>query len=179
MDDMNPSAKGRSPRRKERQHLGRAALTQSCNDVKTLHKASRREVVSGGLGHGAGRACCRQHRRGKESEEYSTRYVVQSITCIRVCVELCPLTTRQTAKRSGDSCQTRALGRDHSTRDDTTALAGLQLGMLEASHGSRCTIAASRWHSHRVHHDRDGDVPHPNPDGCHSNPRLVAAASLF
>ena len=46
---------------------------------------------------------------------------------VRVCVKRCALTTRHIAKRCGDNCQARALGRDLSSRDDA-ALAGLQPG---------------------------------------------------
>ena len=67
---------------------------------------------------------------------------------------------RYTAKRSGDSCQARALERDLSNRDDTTPLAGLQ---PRNRSGPRSTIAAAhewqnpvqpktlnkRWKKHR------------------------------
>ena len=74
---------------------------------------------------------------------------------VRVCVERCPLTTRHAAKRSGDSCQARALGRDLSSRDDTTALAGLQRGSRS---GPRSAIAASLCPSPRVDHEWHSDV---------------------
>ena len=51
---------------------------------------------------------------GEQIRVHQTRRAVNQY--VRVCAEECPLTTRHTATRSGDSCQVRTLGRDLSRR---------------------------------------------------------------
>ena len=154
-----------SATKRKRAARTRAALTQSYNDVKTSHKDSRREVVSGDRGHGAGRSCCRQHRRGKERK--------RRLHQVREPVERCTLTTRHKARPRPGAATTVA-------REDVSAHGGVTTpsfrGMrmqtpkqeLEATHRPWCTIADTRWHSHRVDHAWDGDVTDPSPDVCHS-----------
>ena len=139
--------------------------------------------MSGDRGHGAGRGCCRQHRRGKESKEGSTRYAEWSIKCIRVCVERCLLSTRHNAKPGRGQAQQRQL-RERCEHPLPCHYSKLWRNVHPDAnsiklHRPRCSMAASRGHSHRVDHEGDGDVTHPSPDGCHSNTRLAATASVF
>ena len=54
-----------------------------------------------------------------------------------VCVERCPLTTRHTAKRSGDNCGERVLITLESCDDSHRASAGLQPGGRSGTHKGR------------------------------------------
>ena len=118
---------------------------------------------------------------GEQRRVHQTRRPVNQY--VRVCVERCPMTTRHTAKHSGDSCQARALGRDlqrrHSFGGMRTQKPRQELeATTQRSHGQNTMHAASKWPSHRAH-EGDGDVTHPSPDGCHSKTSLDAATTLF
>ena len=70
---------------------------------KTFDQASRREVASGDRRRGAGRARCKTARDGKNKQilRQTRRQINQYV---RLCVERCPLTARQTTKPSGNNC---------------------------------------------------------------------------
>ena len=131
-------------------------------------RASQREVVSGDRGHGAGRACCRQHKRREESKESSNQVhsnQIHSCLCREVPADH-EAPSQAEAKRIDDSCEKERgrercehsrmchnskLWRDAHPECQTKSLrqwrreATVSLGL----HGLRCTIADSRWHSHK------------------------------
>ena len=92
----------------------RAARSEQIGQDLTT-RLRRRTVASGDRGTRR-RTCLLQDSSGTGEQRrlHQTRRPVNQ--SVRVCVETCPLTTRHTAKRSGDSCQARALGRDLSRR---------------------------------------------------------------
>ena len=106
----------------------RAAQEKQLGEQKTFHKASRRGHSRAATGRGAGRAQCGDSTSTGGAERLQQQQLHQ--TCRRfnhlehVCVEKCPLTTRHTAARSGDSCGGTSADHTHSHR----ALAGSRPG---------------------------------------------------
>ena len=85
-----------------------AAQEKQLGEQKTFHKASRRGHSREATGRGAGRAQCGDSTSTGGAERLFNNRLHQICRAANhlehVCVERCPLTTRHTAARSGDSC---------------------------------------------------------------------------
>ena len=85
-----------------------AAQEKQLGEQKTFHKASRRGHSRAATGRGAGRAQCGNSTSTGGAERLHNNRLHQTCRPVsrleHVCVERCPLTTRHTAARSGDSC---------------------------------------------------------------------------
>ena len=96
--------------------LGKTTYSESASSAVAVERQQRRDFQQGlavsireRRPWTRRRTCLLQDSTGTEKEQrrlHQTRRLVNQY--VRVCVEMCPLPTRHTAKRSGDSCEARA-----------------------------------------------------------------------
>ena len=120
-----------------------AARDEQLGEHKTFHKASRWGHSRADTGRGAGRAWCRLARARETTRTGSTRHADRSINQFEhLCVERCPLTTRHTARRSGDSCGNEC--RTHSQTELRRDYSPEAEAETRRTRADECTIAGSR-----------------------------------
>ena len=130
-----------------------AAQEKQLGEQKTFHKASRRGHSRAATGRGAGRAQCGNSTSTGGAERLHNNRLHQTCRPVNqlrhVCVERCPLTTRHTAARSGDSCG--GTSADHTRELFMTTLTELWRdrdpeaeAVTRRSRADECTIAGSQ-----------------------------------